>query len=381
MRRTLPRCSALLKSDTCRQRRRSRGEFDPRPVWYCLRPMLQVLGSVVLGGLVLGAPLALVALWVAAGHRGVGLRAPVALLGFFTVMTGFLAMGVPLQSRSIIAGLWATEALAIALPAVAIIRGAGVRLAPYLGFRAPSGKALLVAAVAALANQPVVSLLTFAAHALLPGDWVADFDSKQQMLNDIFKGQAQAMVVTVAIAAPLGEELFFRGFALPALGRSMKLGWAVVLSGALFSLLHLDPIGFIGLWEIGVLLALLRIWSGSLWPAILAHATNNAIAGAAFLMGYEDPSAPPPLWFLLLGGALLAFGIFLATKVLQRGDPAAAGSEQPRAGVDDPGHFRLGRAGPLFTVWLIAFAAGTAMLVTSQRPRPAPAELPPQAAP
>src|SRR5439155_15845598 len=90
--------------------------------------------------------------------------------------------------------------------------------------------------------------------------------------------------VSVASEATLGEELFFRGFALPALRRSWGPLAALLVSGALFSLLHMDAVGFIGLMEIGVLLAVLRWWSGSLWAAVIGHAVNNGIAGGAFLL-------------------------------------------------------------------------------------------------
>ena len=284
-----------------------------------------------------------------------------ALLAYAALLFGFFAIGIPLQQRGIITGLWLTEAFAIALPALVVLWWAGLKLAPYLGLRAPTAGQLVVAAVVAGLNQPIVSLLTFLAHEGLPEKLIADFDAKQRMLNGIFEGQAAPMLITVAIAAPLGEELFFRGFALPALRGHLPTALAVLISGALFSALHLDPVGFVGLLEIGVMLALLRVWSGSLWPSVLAHAVNNGIAGAAFMLGYEDPDAPPPRSILLLGLLLLIAAMAVAIRVLwrRRGAPIA---------VEEQGPDRKRWAWALFALWAVAAALGTPQAIRLLRP-------------
>src|SRR3954467_1049666 len=197
------------------------------------------------------------------------LGAGVALIAYLALLFGMLAVGAPAQQHGIVAGLWVTEAIAIALPALFALSLAGVRFGPYLGLRRISWKQGLIAAGVAVANQPVVSFLTWAAHAALPQSSVQDFDAKQRMLDSIFRMHAIPMLITVTLAAPLGEELFFRGFALPALRRSWGPLAALLVSGALFALLHMDAVGFIGLMEIGVLLAVLRWWSGSLWAAVI----------------------------------------------------------------------------------------------------------------
>jgi len=273
-----------------------------------------------------------------------------ALGAYVALMLGMLLIGAPAQQRGIVSGLWLTEALAIALPALCALSFAGLRFGPYLGFRLPSAKHALIAVAVAVANQPVVSFLTWLAHSLLPTGLVQDFDAKQRMLDGIFRVNALPMAITVTLAAPLGEEIFFRGFALPALRRSWGILAALLVSGALFSLLHMDPVGFAGLMEIGVLLAALRFWTGSIWPAILGHAVNNGIAGGAFLLGWEDPDLPPPPWVLLLGAALFAAGVFLLVRLL-RTRPVADAEEIPGG----PG---TGGAAALTATWMCALAWG-----------------------
>jgi len=279
-----------------------------------------------------------------------------AIAAYAALLFGMLVIGAPAQQHGIVMGLWVTEGLAIALPALFVLSLAGIRPAPYLGFRPLSWKQALIAAGAALANQPVVSFLTWAAHGALPSALVEDFDAKQRMLDSVFRAQAIPMLITVTFAAPLGEEVFFRGYALPALRKSLGPLAAILISAALFALLHMDPVGFVGLMEIGALLAALRWWSGSIWAAILAHAVNNGVAGTAFLLGWEDPDIPPPPLVLALGATLFIVGIGVLWRVL-RGAPDLDAEEVP-------GGPRRSIAMVLALVWAGAVVWGARLLLT-----------------
>jgi len=279
-----------------------------------------------------------------------------AIAAYAALLFGMLVIGAPAQQHGIVMGLWVTEALAIALPALFVLSLAGIRPAPYLGFRPLSWKQALIAAGAALANQPVVSFLTWAAHGALPRALVEDFDAKQRMLDSVFRAQAIPMLITVTFAAPLGEEVFFRGYALPALRKSLGPLAAILISAALFALLHMDPVGFVGLMEIGALLAALRWWSGSIWAAILAHAVNNGVAGTAFLLGWEDPDIPPPPLVLVLGATLFIVGIGALWRVLR--DAPDLDAEEV------PGGPRRSIAMVLALVWAGAVVWGARLLLT-----------------
>ncbi len=285
-----------------------------------------------------------------------------ALLAYVGLLIGFATIGFASQSRWIIPGLWITEALAIALPALIVLRAANARPGPWVGAAWPGWAALGLAALVALANQPVVSLLTWLAQRYAPDAWNADFLAKNRLLEVVFEGHAAGMVLAVTIAAPLGEELFFRGFAQPALARRWGAAPAIVVTGALFSAIHLDRIGFLGLWQLGILFGVLRWATGSIWPAVVAHAVNNALAAGAFMMGWQKPDDVPPPWMLWLGAALLAGSVALAVAILRRPTPRPAREEPWNAGELDPG-VRLGRAAGLFALWLASVVAATVLLV------------------
>ena len=246
------------------------------------------------------------------------------LAAFLAVAIGMAVIGFPAQGQGVVVGLWVTEALAIALPAFFVLSLAGLRFGPYLGFRRLSWKRAAAAAGLAIANQPVVEFVTWVAHGILPPQMIEQFDLKQRMLDALFRANALPMLITVTIAAPLGEEIFFRGLLLPSLRRSLGTIASVIAAGILFSAIHLDPVGFLGLMEIGILLGALRLWTGSVWAAVIGHAVNNGVAGTAFLLGLQDPSHQPPAWFLVLGAFLLTAGLVLLPRVLRENETLQA---------------------------------------------------------
>ena len=97
------------------------------------------------------------------------------------------------------------------------------------------------------------------------------------------------LFVAMAIAAPIFEEILFRGYILDKIRNLHSDNFAIVSSGFLFGLMHweiLAPLDFAqtGAATIGgFLYAWLRIKTGSLWPSIICHALWN---GAIFFLTF-----------------------------------------------------------------------------------------------
>ncbi len=85
-------------------------------------------------------------------------------------------------------------------------------------------------------------------------------------------------VIFVAILAPIGEEVFFRGFVYTAFRRQWGVAVAVVASSGLFAVFHIVPLLYVPMFIIGVILAMLFEHRGSLVPNILLHGLNNFLA-------------------------------------------------------------------------------------------------------
>lgn len=80
------------------------------------------------------------------------------------------------------------------------------------------------------------------------------------------------------VLAPLAEEVIFRGFLFRNLRDAVGRGLALVISGFAFALVHFEPTLVLPLTALGVALALLFEWSGSLWVPVVVHALWNLLA-------------------------------------------------------------------------------------------------------
>lgn len=104
-----------------------------------------------------------------------------------------------------------------------------------------------------------------------------------------------SLVITAVVAAPIVEEMVFRGVVMRGLQSRLPLLLVIVLQGVLFGAAHIDPVrgsGNVGLVIVlsgvgiafGVATALLR----RLGPAIVAHALFNGAVLLLVLTGVAD---------------------------------------------------------------------------------------------
>lgn len=86
----------------------------------------------------------------------------------------------------------------------------------------------------------------------------------------------------LSLAAGVGEEAAFRGYALQALAPHVGGLWgSAAFTSLVFGILHAyqGPLGMARTFLLGFLLATSVVLSGSLWPAILAHFALDLVAG------------------------------------------------------------------------------------------------------
>jgi hypothetical protein len=86
-----------------------------------------------------------------------------------------------------------------------------------------------------------------------------------------------ANLVLIAVIPAIGEELVFRGVLQQQLQRRMEPWMAILLTGAIFSAVHLQFDGFLPRWILGAVLGWAFWRSGNLWVSIAAHAFNNGV--------------------------------------------------------------------------------------------------------
>ena len=86
-------------------------------------------------------------------------------------------------------------------------------------------------------------------------------------------------ILTVAVLAPLLEELLFRGVAQRVLARYFKSPWVgIIVAALLFGVVHGNPVQIFYATCLGVGFGWLYHRTGSLLPAIVGHMVNNSLA-------------------------------------------------------------------------------------------------------
>jgi len=141
--------------------------------------------------------------------------------------------------------------------------------------------------VACLAAQVVV--------AIIVTQWDIPFTSNIEPVDDlsINRGYVIALLVTAVVAAPVIEEMIFRGLVLRGFLSRMGRTPAVGLQGLLFGCAHFDPargLGNIGLIlvlsGVGVVLGASEYLVRRIGPTIIAHAIINGLAMTLALTGW-----------------------------------------------------------------------------------------------
>lgn len=92
------------------------------------------------------------------------------------------------------------------------------------------------------------------------------------------------LVLVVVVAAPVFEELFYRGLWLRSVERRLGGPAAVLVTSFVFALIHFQWYDFPALLGIGVIFGLLAIRTGRLGAAIWAHVAFNATTVVSLLV-------------------------------------------------------------------------------------------------
>lgn len=112
--------------------------------------------------------------------------------------------------------------------------------------------------------------------------WLISHETSDFMIK-IWQSREYTLLLlfAIVIAAPVFEECLFRGFLFSGLQNSyLGTGAAIVISSAFWAMIHTQYGSFelITLFVLGIVLAVSRIASGSLYVPIILHASNNLFA-------------------------------------------------------------------------------------------------------
>ena len=130
-------------------------------------------------------------------------------------------------------------------------------------------------ALAALAMSYGVFFIIYFIFYLATGR--SPVSAEAERLQDLGGGYLAFIIFIVVVLAPIFEELFFRGLFYPALRRRMGPWPAIVLNGAIFGILHFQPLFVLSLVLVGIVLAYLYEKTDSLAAPMIAHSLYNLV--------------------------------------------------------------------------------------------------------
>ncbi|MCC5932058.1 MAG: CPBP family intramembrane metalloprotease [Cyclobacteriaceae bacterium] len=146
----------------------------------------------------------------------------------------------------------------------------------------------------------------------------------EKMISDHFLS-----FLTIAVAAPVLEELIFRGVILHGLLQRYSPVKAIFWSSFLFGAAHLNPWQFIPAFLIGLALAWIYMKTRSLFLCIFIHLVNNATSYFLTLkykdvaLSLRDLIQDDAVYFTVYAGAVILFLVsaWLGLKVIQQQRP------------------------------------------------------------
>jgi membrane protease YdiL (CAAX protease family) len=97
------------------------------------------------------------------------------------------------------------------------------------------------------------------------------------------------IVLLICVQPAVIEELAFRGIILSALRDALSDGEAIVVSAMMFMIIHCSVISLPQLLTLGLVLAWLRVRTGSLWPGIVLHFSHNFLVIGSEMLGVLQP--------------------------------------------------------------------------------------------
>lgn len=221
--------------------------------------------------------------------------------------------------------MWCQSAFIMFLPAIWWCKSR-LRRDPYecYGFRKVDARYLLLAfafAVCFLGGFDFIN--TFLYNFDYP-DWMHNYilqekidghNTTQALMNLPGLAGWIECILLAAIVTGIVEETMFRGALLKCFGfTTLNKHWVAICVGFIFSFVHFEVLGFLDRFIIGVVAVYMVYWSGSIWPSIVMHATNNLIcviqAKIADPIDPLDTQEPTIPWYIGIIG-LLATGLIL----------------------------------------------------------------------
>lgn len=164
-------------------------------------------------------------------------------------------------------------------PILLSLRFRGFKLGSVFGIdKMPVGRSLLLGISLLISAYPTVFAVGVLTSILLKINPTTDVQEVMRIFENATAVTQRIPIILLAVAiAPVAEELAFRGYLYGVIKRFFGAVPALILSGILFALIHLNLPSFFPLLVLGWVFALAYELSGSLLVPMTMHALFNAL--------------------------------------------------------------------------------------------------------
>ncbi len=226
---------------------------------------------------------------------------------------GFLVVAGALAGATLVLSTW----LCLRIARVPFRAGAALR--------APRASHVGCALLLVMAAGPFADLAVRGFRAAFPGVTLGLLEQ----IGDAARAEGPVVVLlfaSVSLVPGFAEEIFFRGVVQRSLTGRYGTPIGVALASVLFGAFHVDPPQAVGAAVLGAALGFVVWRTKSVWPAVVAHAANNAVALFAARAG-ADPAADialaEHLVVLAVSGCVFAAAAWLLVRVTPELEPVA----------------------------------------------------------
>lgn len=125
--------------------------------------------------------------------------------------------------------------------------------------------------------------------AILPlPEWMVDSYNEQVSSALLYGSSPVLMVLVVGVIVPVVEEICLRAMPLRALRRAYPAAVSAVIGGAIFALIHGNPLQILYVLPVGIIFCFVYVWTESVIATIALHIGYNGFSAVVTALSPSD---------------------------------------------------------------------------------------------
>ncbi len=194
---------------------------------------------------------------------------------FILVTLSLYYVGGSWQAKDLMQGLMRTEIILIFFPTILLLKISKTNIKKTMNLKLNNPVNFLIILLSTLPLIIISGVLSQLINMVYPVS-----ESYLEGLKNVISNQDISLwknLLIVALLPGICEEVMFRGYIINGFLKQGK--WrAIIITGVLFGIMHLDPFRFIPVTLLGIWMGYLLIRTRSLYIPIFAHILNNGFA-------------------------------------------------------------------------------------------------------